>query len=152
MALSKNADTQKLFAAFEKETGEICGYIHVPVHERFAALSTMKSIPVYERNGVNAALVYGVLEALDNRLSENGFYIMDGERNINHRTNFQSYLEKYFCFRKAYCKLHMEYNPKLKPVIAICKLIKRPLNKLDINRHIHLINAILKMDECAEHN
>lgn len=147
--LSESYDRQRVYVALDKSTEELCAFLHVPVHEHFAALSTMKSIPSHERRGVNAALLYGVLEALSEDLCKENFYLTDGEKNVNHRTNFQSYLEKYFEFRKAYCKLHVEYISVMKFAVKICKLIRPILQKLDSISYVHLINAILTMDECA---
>lgn len=145
--LSDAYDSQRIFAAFDKETNELCAFLHVPVHNEYAALSTMKSIPSQEKRGVNAALVYGVIDSLKDELDREYFYLTDGERSVNHKTNFQAYLEKYFCFRRAYCKLHIEYAPFMKFPVNICRLFKTPLQKLDSISYIHLINALLTMNE-----
>lgn len=43
-------------------------------------------------------------------MTDGNFYICDGSRNSVHETNFQDYLEKYFGFRKAFCRLRMKYR------------------------------------------
>ena len=50
-----------------------------------------------------------IKEEFSQKIGKN-FYICDGERNILHETSFQNYLEKYFGFRKAYCKLNLKYR------------------------------------------
>lgn len=63
-------------------------------------------------------MVAAVVEDYNDRLGKN-FYINDGARSISHETNFQDYLEKYFGFRKAYCKLHVAYNRRIKLVVKV---------------------------------
>ena len=77
----------------------------------------------------------------------NGTIICDGARSINHETHFQDYLEKYFDFRKAYCKLHIEYNPKIKWSIPLLYSMRKMLLKFDGIGFVHQINAVLKMEE-----
>lgn len=69
-----------------------------------------------EKLQVNAALVYAVVMHYNERLSQD-FYIVDGERNIKHETNFFQYLIKYFEFRLAYCRLNIEYNKRMRLII-----------------------------------
>ena len=100
--------------AFDRETGELCGYALLSKEsEKYVAFNVMKTNPECEKNGVNAALVEGVLRHFNFFLTHGG-YICDGARSINHETNFQDYLEKYFGFRKSYCKLRIEYSPRYK--------------------------------------
>lgn len=135
-----------IYAAFFRETGELCAYSHVPVHPGWAALSALRADPAYEKFASNAALIYGILMDLQDRMVE-GFYICDGSRNILHETNFQSYLEKYFMFRKAYCHLNIEYRPIIKPLIALLYPLRNILKKFDNNALIHKINGVLTMEE-----
>jgi len=101
-----------VFVVRHIQTNKICGFAHVPLYKDWAAFSIMKTIPSYERLGVNAALVSGILEYLAPHLSKEGFYFSDGARTLLHQTAFQDYLEKYFLFRKAFCKLNVAYNPR----------------------------------------
>ena len=91
-------------------------------------------------------MVEGILRYFDSFL-KNGGYICDGARSINHETAFQEYLEKYFGFRKAYCKLHIAYNPKLKWVIRLLYPIRKLLMKFDEIGKAHQLNAVLRMEE-----
>ena len=54
-----------------------------------------------------------------NWLFGNGYYIDDGSRTIRHETAFQDYLEKYFGFRKAYCKLHVKYRFPVNVIVRL---------------------------------
>ncbi len=146
--LQKNVfEKEKVFyGAFSKETGELCGYVLAFVYESHVYLSKLRVIPKYEKMGINAFLINFVIEQYNEKISKH-FYICDGERNISHETAFQDYLEKYFGFRKAYCKLNVEYRPLIKFIIPICYKFKRILRKLDGIGVIHMINSVLKMEE-----
>lgn len=140
-------DSYVCIGAFERESLRLCGYALLSKKsETYVAFNVMKSNPECEKNGVNAALVEGVLRYFNSFL-EDGGYICDGERSINHETAFQNYLEKYFGFRKAYCKLHIKYNPKLKWLIRLLFPIRKLLLKFDGIGKVHQLNAVLRMEE-----
>lgn len=145
-ALSTSADTQRIYGAFSRETGELCGYIHIPVYEQWAALSSLITNPQFEKYQINAALIYHVLEDLKDRM-DGTFYISDGERNVLHKTNFHDYLEKYFLFRRAYCRLHIQYRPIIKPFVYLLYPFRKLLKKADTISLIHKINGVLFMEE-----
>lgn len=106
------------FGAFYRETGEMTGYALLMENENWVDFSVLKTKPEYEKYAVNAALCEGVLSHYSQFLSVGGI-ICDGARSISHETNFQDYLEKYFGFRKAYCRLHIQYNPKIKWLVKL---------------------------------
>ena len=135
------------FASFHFETGEMTGYALLSEkNPRCVGFNVLKSKPEYERLSVNAAIVAEVLNYYNDFLS-NGGYICDGERSINHETAFQDYLEKYFGFRKAYCKLHIKYNPRIQWLFKMLFPFRKILNKFDFIGIIHKINAVIKMEE-----
>lgn len=107
-----------VFGAFSRETNELCGYARLLEKEHRIIFEQQKTIPSMEKLQVNAALVYAVVMHYNDRLSPD-FYIVDGERNIKHETNFFQYLIKYFEFRLAYCKLNIEYNKRIKLIINL---------------------------------
>ena len=135
------------FGAFDRVTETLCGYALLSKEsEIYIDFTVMKSDPACEKNGVNAALVEGILRHFHSFLACGG-YICDGTRSIHHETAFQDYLEKYFGFRKAYCKLHITYNPKIKWAIRLLYPFQKILMKMDGIGVIHSVNAILKMEE-----
>lgn len=136
----------KVYGAFFRENGKLCGYAAVRCTAEYLNFTVQKTMPQYERYGINAALVHKLLEDQSVFLS-NGGYICDGARSINHESAFQDYLEKYFGFRKAYCKLHVSYNPKIKPLIKLLYPFREILIKLDSTKLVHQINGVLKMEE-----
>ena len=51
-------------------------------------------------------------------LNENNFkYVNNGTRSISHQTNIHDFLIDKFKFRKAYCKMEIEYAPFFKILI-----------------------------------
>lgn len=120
------------------------GYAIVKNHENYAAFSVLRTNPEAEKQGINAAMVDSILEKFRDRF-HNGFYICDGERSIRHETAFQDYLEKYFAFRKSYCKLNIKYKLgfgfAVKMLYPFRKMIKGE-SKIGSN-----VSGILKMEE-----
>ena len=136
-----------VFGAFFRETEELVGYaLMVERDGRCVDFKALKVKPDFEKYSVNAALVEGMLQRYQSFLSEGG-YICDGSRNVNHETAFQDYLEKTFGFRKAYCKLHIVYNPKVEWIIKILFVFRKVLLKLDTIKIVHQINGVLRMEE-----
>ncbi len=136
-----------VYGAFFRETGKLCGYSLLTKHgDKYIDFNVQKTIPEYEGYAVNAALVAAILEDNEAFLS-NGGYICDGARSINHETNFQDYLEKYFQFRKAYCKLHIKYNPKIAWLIKMLYPFRKLTMKFDNIGVMHRVNSVLKMEE-----
>lgn len=82
-----------VYGAFHKETKLLCSYAWLKDCDTYMDFCVLKSIPEYERLGVNAAVVSKVLEDINHCVGEN-YFICDGARNILHETAFQEYLEK----------------------------------------------------------
>lgn len=135
-----------VFGAFSSTTEELVGYARLnQVNERFIEFLVLKSKPEFEKQGVNAAIVDGILCFLNEFLTERGI-LCDGSRNIKHETNFQEYLIKYFGFRKAYCFLNIKYRKPVDFVIKVLYPFRTLLQKMDSNRIIHLVNGVMTMD------
>lgn len=142
----------KVFGAFFKETNELAGYSYIIINETYLNFAVQKTKPNYEKFNVNAALVYGVLESFKEKISKD-YYICDGARSINHETRFQDYLEKYFGFRKAYCKLNTAYPPLSKFAITLLRPFQRFIDFLGHHFGLfHQISAILKIDGIARNS
>ena len=139
--------TMICFGAFYRETGELCGFMQAPTYETYTGLQVQRVKPAYEKLQINAALVYGLIANNSKKLETGNFYILDGARSISHETNFQDYLEKYFGFRKAYCKLHIAYNPKVKWIITVLYPFRKLLHRFDDIGFVHQINSVLYMEE-----
>ncbi len=148
--VKKRKDT--IFGAFwtgEENSGlrgKFCGYSAVGVNGKCIEYRVHKAIPEYEKNAVNFALVDGVLKYYEDNLA-NGCYISNGQRSTNHETAFNDLLERYFGFRKAYCKLQIVYRPGLGWLIKILYCFRNLLKRFDDIRIVHLVNAVLTMEE-----
>lgn len=139
-------DKYAVYGAFFNETKELCGYAFLTKHSDYMDFNVLKTNPKFEPYGLNAAIINKILLDFEKELNR-GYYICDGARSISHETNFQNYLEKYFGFRKAYCKLNLRYNPKFRFVIKLCYAFRKIFYKLDKMGFVHKINGVLKMEE-----
>lgn len=136
-----------VFAAFYKGSNQLVGYARLKkLDELWLEFNVLKTNPAFEKYAVNAAIVAKILIFFDDFLRKGGI-ICDGSRSINHETHFQDYLEKYFDFRKAFCHLHIRYNPKIVRKISILYRMKKVFMKLDNIGVVHQVNAVLKMEE-----
>ena len=134
-----------VFGAFDRENMELQGYSLCGEHADYVELCVLKTNPDYEKKQINAALVNGILEHYNDRLSKE-FYIVDGERNILHETAFQNYLEKYFGFRKAYCKLHIKYRCGVRIIVKILFPFRKWLARMSFSK-AKLVSGVLRMEE-----
>lgn len=142
-------DFYKVYGAFSVEDNSLCGYACLNkrnLEGNYINFTLMKAIPDKERLGLNAAMVNKILADHEDFLN-NGGYICDGARSIQHETAFQDYLEKYFGFRKAYCRLNIVYNPKYSFIIKIAYKFRKLLRKLEFISVIRMANALLRMEE-----
>lgn len=139
----RNWEYYKTYGAISNEDGMLCGYACLKKIGSYMDFCMMKADPEREKFGVNAAMVNAILTDNETFLSEGG-YICDGARSILHETAFQNYLEKYFGFRKAYCDLHIEYNPKYRLIIPLVYKCRKLIGRLSFAKKI---NALMKMEE-----
>lgn len=141
-----------VYGAFFKETGRMVGYAMLTeLNPHFVNFNVLKTNPEFEKYGLNAAIIEKILSHHCGFL-EHGGIICDGSRSINHETHFQDYLEKYFGFRKAYCCLHIRYNPKIEWLVKLLFHFRKLLKKLDGIGIVHQINGVLKMEEICREN
>ena len=140
-----------LIGVFEKETELMCGFAHLCNRGRYIPISSFKTRVSHEKKNVNFALMYGICRFFEEELQQ-GSYLCDGWRNIRHRTAFQDFLEKYFLFRKAYCRLHIRYNPKIAWCIKLAYPFRCLFYKMDSIKLMHEVNGVLRMEEIARGN
>lgn len=132
------------YGAFFRETGRLCGYTQILDYGSYVGLNVQKTDPAYEKYQVNAALLEQVLTDLSDRLAA-GCYICDGERNIMHETAFQDYLEKYFGFRKAYCRLNIRYRFMVGLAVKLLYPFRAGIEAMN-SKSAKQIAAVLKME------
>lgn len=135
-----------VYGAFLNENKKLCGYAYLTVLETYMDFNVLRTIPEYEKKGINVAIIGEILKDYKGELQA-GKYICDGSRSIRHGTAFQDHLEKYFGFRKAYCKLNIRYRKPIGIIIACLYPLRKKLERFDHIGMVHQINAILKMEE-----
>ncbi|RIW36055.1 hypothetical protein D3H55_06235 [Bacillus salacetis] len=135
------------FGAFLKNSGEFLGYAICFLRKEYVSLAHLKVPSKYHSLGTNAALVYAVCTEFLNSNKYNIKYVSDGARNIRHKTNFQTYLEKYFGFRKAYCKLNIVYRPFFKYAINLLYPFRNLIQLFGKQKHIYNLSCLLKQEE-----
>lgn len=90
--------------------------------------------------------------ALNYYLNECGKrYVSDGEHSILHKTNVQIYLMEHFGYRRAYCRLHVQYKKALGMLIKTLYPIRKTLKRLDDKNLVHQLNALLMMEEIVRY-
>ena len=137
-----------IYGAFSIEQKELVGYAMIIKESDYANFAMLKTIPLYERQGINAAIVASILESF-NEAIDSGYYICDGERSLLHETNFQDYLEKYFGFRKAYCKLHVAFRF---PYSIILNIISNFPEKLFRGALLSKVKVLLQFKKISDEN
>lgn len=133
------------WCGFDRETNSLIGYMTVVVCDIHAEIRTARFNPLFSNKRVSDALYYHVLDYYLNECKKE--YVSSGERSINHKSNTQDYKMRRFGYRKAYCHLHLLYNPKFTFAVKIAFFFRKILKRLDRITLIHLINAVLMMEE-----
>lgn len=131
------------------DNGKLCGYLWLNENGKCIELIEQKVIREYERLQVNASLVHYACVLYNDKIDE-GYYLYDGERNVVHKTAFQDYLIKYFGFRRAYCKLNIIYNKKIRWIVKILynmRYIIRPVIKRKDMKLFYNLNGILLLED-----
>lgn len=133
------------WAGFDNQTGRLIGYMLVKDNAEYAEISVAKFDPEHKKLQVSDALYHDVLDFYLNKQGKK--FVCSGERSISHKTGTQAYKIKRFGYRKAYCKLHVEYNKRIKWLIKLVypfRGIARFFDKVTI---VHNLNAVLLMEE-----
>lgn len=76
-------------------------------------------------------------------------FISDGRKSMLHDTQFQTFLEKKFLYRKAYCRLHIIYSSKIKLLIQFLRPFKILLLALPKIGPIRKLALLLNYDHIA---
>ena len=94
------------WAVFYKN--RMIGYSQNRLIDDYCDYSTIKLHPSYLSLYSSYVLFFTMNKYYLNELRFK--YVNDGARNLVHKTNVQDFLITKFGFRKAYCKLHIEYS------------------------------------------
>ena len=109
----------EFWCAYQKE-----GHIHVAVavngiFEESVQYWVLKADPAYLHN--SSYPYYGLIHTMnDYYLNQKGKrYVSDGARTLTLHSNIQDFLIEKFNFRKAYCRLQVEWAFWFKPIIKV---------------------------------
>lgn len=125
--------------------GRMIGYMTAEVHEAYVLISMAKFSARYMNSKVSNALYYTVLDYYLNKIGKR--YVSSGERSINHITNTQDYKIRTFGYRKAYCRLHIKYNPSIAWLIKILYPMRNFIKIFEKNTFVHQVMGVLRMEE-----
>jgi len=138
-------DTYDCWAGYDVESDRMIGYMTVLDQDNYAEIVTAKFMPEFLNRQVSDALYHNVLDFYLNKCKKE--YVCSGARSISHTTNTQQYKIRRFGYKKAYCNLHIVYNPKINMVIKILYPFRKLLCAFDKSSFIHKLNAVLQMEE-----
>tara|TARA_B110000459_G_C16091660_1_gene265434 strand:- start:108 stop:500 length:393 start_codon:yes stop_codon:yes gene_type:complete len=125
------------------------GYSQNKIAENYCDYSTIKFHPDYLKLYPSYALFFTMNQYY---LNENEYkYVNDGARSMSHETNIQSFLIQKFRFRKAYCKLHIQYHPLINILIFILFPFRLLIIKSN-NTLLHKIGVVLMQEELHKAN
>ena len=137
----QNLDESKydIWGAYCKETGKLIAYSVNIIADNSCSYSTLKGIPEYMKSHLS---FYGLIHLMNEYyLKEKHFsYVSDGARSLTEHSNIQKFLIQKFKFRKAYCKLYVEYVWWLKILIKLLYPLRNIINDVRIK-------SILRLEE-----
>ena len=131
--------------AFDVENEKPIGWMTFFNHGEYVTIVSAKYDPEYMKSGTSSAIYDTALRYYlnDCRIP----FIESGERSINHETNVQQFKIDTFKFEKAYCKLNVAYNPKIKWIIKMLYPFRRIIKKFDNVTLLHQLNSVLLIEE-----
>ena len=132
------------WAGFDN-TGRMIGFVVFELRDEWVDYQVAKYSAQYLKLRVSDAINAMALEYYLNECGKK--YVSDGERSILHKTNVQTYLMEHFGYRRAYCRLHVQYKKALGVVIKTLYPIRKTLKRLDGIQKVHKLNSLLMMEE-----
>ena len=128
----------EFFGVYYKE--KLVAYCLCSIKDDTCNYSTIKFHPQYLKYYTSYALFYTMNRyyLVDRKLK----YVNDGSRNLVHKTNIQAFLITKFGFRKAYCRLHVKYNPILRFIVIFIYPLRFVFHRFN-NKFAVKITALL---------
>lgn len=135
------ADYRDYWAVYDKSSKNIVGYAICMNIDSYVLTSVIKLDPEYMRNYTSYALMHTICEYY----TQQNKVITNGERSIDHDTNFQDFLLK-FSFKKEYGKLIIIYSTPLKIAVTILYPLRKFLSLLPDRSILHTLFSLLKQE------
>jgi hypothetical protein len=124
--------------------GDLIAYSQNRIENGTCNYSTIKFDPDYLKLYPSYALFF---EMNNHYLNQLGLkYVNDGARSISHNTSIQEFLIDKFKFRKAYCRLNIAYNPKIKMAVRLLYPFRRLLAACNFSV-TNKLSVLLKHEE-----
>ncbi|MBQ9340574.1 MAG: hypothetical protein IJS13_09640 [Paludibacteraceae bacterium] len=125
---------------------EIIGYGYCRRKGVDVFLEQVKIPTRYLNTEANAALAYSMVEYYLHNLHFR--YLVDGERNIKHETNYQAFLVQVIGFRYVFCKLNVEYAPMMAIAVKMLFPFKNVIEYMGRkSRFFYNVYCVLKQEE-----
>lgn len=136
------------WGAFSNQDNKLIGYMSVILFEESVEFDVAK-FSTEHLNLRPSDAIYATV--LDNYLNQREYkYVCSGSRSINPFTNTQDYKERTFGYRKAYCNLHLFFNPKYVWLINLLYPFRKILIHLDFISFFHRYNKALRIKEISK--
>jgi len=130
------------WAVFYKN--RMIGYSQNRLIDDYCDYSTIKLHPSYLSLYSSYVLFFTMNKYYLNELRFK--YVNDGARNLVHKTNVQDFLISKFGFRKAYCKLHIEYSFIIRFIVMFIYPIRFVFHRFN-NKFALKINSLLLQEK-----
>ena len=130
------------WAVFYKN--RMIGYSQNRLIDDYCDYSTIKLHPSYLSLYSSYVLFFTMNKYYLNELRFR--YVNDGARNLVHKTNVQDFLITKFGFRKAYCKLHIEYSFIIRFIVMFIYPIRFVFHRFN-NKFALKINSLLLQEK-----
>ena len=129
-----------------KQDDRLIGYGYCRRKDEDVYLEQVKVPTAYLDTDVNAALAYKITEYY---LGERKVrYLIDGERNIRHETNYQAFLVQFIGFRYAYCRLHVIYSPAMGIAVRLLYPFRKTIERAGrYSSFLYNVFCTLKQEE-----
>lgn len=114
--LEKQKSQEWDFWEVRNDKGHMIAYSVNKLEDNMCAYKTTKFDPEFQKLYASEGLFYTMNSYYLNHKGVK--YIDDGSRSLSHKTSIQEYFVNKFKFRKAYCKLHIEYSLKVELVVS----------------------------------
>lgn len=132
------------WGVFDVETHDLVGFCAVRLFENSCEYGLIGFNPKYKHNA--SYPYYGFFYKMNEYyLGEKQFkYVTDGSRSVTEHSNIQPFLEQNFKFRKAYCKLKIQYKWWFGAIVRLLL----PFRNIIGNRNV---KAVLNMHRYQSH-
>jgi len=133
---------REFWGVFETESDTLIAYAQCKIQDNACQYYYVKFNPQYLKLYPSYALYYSLgkhyLE--EKKLS----YVSNGAKTINHETNVHALLIDKLKYRKAYCKLNIEYSTKVNVLITLLYPFRNLINKIKNSKFKALYSLLLQ--------